>query len=143
MTSTMRRTDASKAAKWKTALASCLGVLLIGALLQGAGWLKGDALVFPGVGEILRAFVRLLFTGHTWALIGGTLWRLLLSMAVSVLIGLLLGLAEGLSGFFRSLLRPLMTLLRSIPMIVLIVILMVLMPYPRIPARVAGGSNRN
>ena len=109
------------------------GVLLIGLLVQAAGWLKGDALVFPGVAEILRAFFRLLGSGHTWNLIGTTLRHLLLSIAVSVVVGLGIGLAEGLNDFIRFLLRPLMTLLRSIPVLVLIVVLMVLMPYSRVP----------
>lgn len=114
-------------------LAFCGGILLIGALVQLAGSLKGDPLVFPGVGEILRAFFRLLGSGRTWAQIGTTLRHLALSLALSTAAGLLLGLAEGLCGFVRTLLRPTMILLRSLPMIVLIVILMVLMPYPRIP----------
>ena len=119
--------------KKREPLAFCLGILLIGALVQAAGWLKGDALVFPGVDVILEAFFRLLGTGHTWALIGTTLGHLLLSMAVSSVTGVLIGMAEGMSDFVRALFRPLMNLLRSLPMIVLIVILMVLMPYPRVP----------
>ena len=119
--------------KKREPLAFCLGILLIGALIQTAGWLKGDALVFPGVDVILEAFIRLLGTGHTWVLIGTTLWHLLLSMAMSSVTGVLIGMEEGLSDFVRALLRPMMNLLRSLPMIVLIVILMVLMPYPRVP----------
>ena len=117
----------------REALAFCLGILLIGALIQLAGRMKGDALVFPGVDVILRAFFRLLFDGHTWALAATSLRHLLLSMALSSVIGLALGLAAGMSDFARALLRPLMNLLRSIPMIVLVVIIMVLMPYPRVP----------
>ena len=135
MTSTMRNNDEKNrgSRKKREPLAFCLGLLLIGALIQAAGWLKGDALVFPGVDVILEAFFRLAGTGHTWVLIGTTLGHLLLSMAVSSVIGVLIGMAEGLSDFVRALFRPLMNLLRSLPMIVLIVFLMVLMPYPRVP----------
>jgi len=114
-------------------LAFCMGILLIGALIQAAGWLKGDRLVFPGVGEILRAFFRLLGAPKTWMQIGTTLCHLLQSLAVSTLVGTALGLTEGASDFIRDLLRPLMTLLRSIPMIVLVVIIMVLMKYRYVP----------
>ena len=114
-------------------LAFFLGILLIGALVQAAGWAKGDGLVFPGVDVILKAFFRLLFTGRTWRLVATSLRHLLASMAVSSVLGLALGLGEGMSDFVRALLRPLMNLLRSIPMIVLVVIIMVLMPYPRVP----------
>ena len=57
-------------------LAFCLGILLVGALIQAAGWLKGDRLVFPDVGEILAAFVRLLSSGKVWKQIGTTLLHL-------------------------------------------------------------------
>ena len=33
--------------------AAVLGILLLGMLIQAASWMKGDALVFPGVPRIL------------------------------------------------------------------------------------------
>ena len=114
-------------------LAFCLGILLVGALIQAAGWLKGDRLVFPDVGEILAAFVRLLGTGKVWKQIGTTLLHLVEALAVSSVAGTALGLVQGRSPFIRTLLRPLMILLRSIPMIVMTVIVMVLTKYERVP----------
>ena len=114
-------------------LAFCLGILLIALLIQAAGWLKGDTLVFPPVGEILRAFFRLLGKAETWRMIGTTLRHLLLSMAVSVTLGTALGLLQGRSPFLRGMLRPLMAFLRSLPMLVLVIIVMVLTPYRRVP----------
>lgn len=114
-------------------MAFCLGILLVGALIQAAGWLKGDRLVFPGVGEILQAFVRLLGVGKTWRQIGVTLLHLVEALAASAVIGTALGIAQGRSPFVRTLLRPLMILLRSIPMIVMTVIIMVLTKYERVP----------
>lgn len=114
-------------------ITTMLGILLIGALLQAAGWLKGDALVFPGVGEILRAFFRLLGDGKTYLLIWTTIRHLIEAVALSSLIGIAIGLPEGLSGFAHDLLAPLMTLLRSIPMVVLVVVIMVLTKYERVP----------
>ena len=111
----------------------CLGILLIAFLLQIAGWLKGDRLVFPGTLDILRAFFRLLGEGRTWLVIRTTLFHLLEAVAVSTLIGLAIGTAEGISPFIRTLLKPLMILLRSIPMIILVVIIMVLFRYDRVP----------
>jgi NitT/TauT family transport system permease protein len=119
--------------KRNSTLAFCLGILLVGVLIQAAGWLKGDRLVFPGVGEILAAFVRLLGTGKVWKQIGTTLLHLAEALLVSSVTGIALGLAQGRSPFFRTLLRPLMTLLRSIPMIVMTVIIMVLTKYDRVP----------
>ena len=119
--------------KIKDMLTFCLGILLIGVVLQAAGTLKGDALVFPGVDEILRAFVRLITTGKTYALIWTTMKHLIVSLAVSTGIGVLIGLAMGMLPCVRKLLTPLMIMLRSMPMIILIVIIMVITKYERVP----------
>ena len=119
--------------KAKETLAFILGIILIGCLIQAAGWIKNDRLVFPSVTEILRAFFRLIRTPHTYTLIWVSLKHLIAAMAVSTLIGLLIGLAEGFSDFFRTLFKPLMIMLRSIPMVVLVVIIMVITKYDRVP----------
>ena len=114
-------------------VAFCLGILLTGALVQLAGSLRGDRLVFPGVGQILSVFVRLLGEGSTWLRIGVTLLHLAEALALSALLGLLIGLAEGFSPFIRNLLKPLMITLRSLPMIVLVILIMVLAHYSAVP----------
>ena len=119
--------------KIRDTLAFCLGIVLIGVLLQAAGALKGDDLIFPGVDEILRAFFRLITTGKTYVLIWTTVKHLAVSMAISTAAGIALGMAQGMIPFVRRLLAPLMTLLRSMPMIVLIVIVMVLARYDKVP----------
>ena len=119
--------------KTKDSLAFCLGIVLIGAVLQAASAMKGDALVFPGVGEILRAFVRLMGQGKTYALIWTTMKHLIVSMAISTGLGIILGLMQGMIPFVRSLMKPLMILLRSMPMVILIVIIMVVTDYSRVP----------
>ncbi len=119
--------------KLRDTLSFCGGILLLGLLVQGAGVLKGDALVFPGVDEILVAFFRLLGTGKTYALLWTTLKHLILSMAVSTVLGVALGLMMGLAPLIRRLLQPTMILLRSIPMVILIVIIMVVTDYARVP----------
>jgi len=119
--------------KFKDTGTFCLGIVLIGVVIQAAGSLKGDALVFPGVDEILRAFVRLLTTPKTYLLIWTTMKHLIASMAVSTVIGVGLGVAMGMLPFLRRLLQPLMILLRSLPMVILIVITMVLADYDLVP----------
>ena len=119
--------------KIRDTLAFCLGILLVAGLIQAAGWLKGDRLVFPDVGEILRAFVRMLGEEKTWRQIGVTLLHLAEALAASGVIGTALGIAQGRNAFVRSLLKPLMILLRSVPMIVMTVIIMVLTKYDRVP----------
>ena len=119
--------------KAREALTLCLGIILIGCLIQAAGWVKHDRLVFPDVIDILRAFFRLLGQRETYRKIGVTLLHLLQAMAVSTAVGVTVGVVEGLSDFIRTLLRPLMTLLRSIPMIVMVVVIMVLTKFDRVP----------
>ena len=119
--------------KNKQAFAFVLGIILIGCLIQAAGWIKNDRLVFPDFTEILRAFFRLLVTPKTWLLIHTTLRHLLTAMAISTVIGLAIGLLEGYNDFIRMMFRPLMVMLRSIPMLVLVVIIMVLTSYDKVP----------
>lgn len=114
-------------------LAFCLGLVLIAALLQAAGAMKGNRLVFPGVDEILRAFLRLITTGQTYRMIWTTMQHLIVSVAVSTGIGIALGLLQGMNRFIRKLFTPLMIMLRSMPMIVMIVIVMVLVKYDKVP----------
>ena len=106
-------------------LTLCLGIVLIGVVVQGAGALKGNALVFPGVDEILRAFFRLITAEKTYALIWTTMKHLIVSMATSTVIGVALGVMMGMIPFLRRLLQPMMILLRSFPMVILIIIIMV------------------
>ena len=114
-------------------LSFCLGIILIGCLVQAAGWMKNDRLVFPDVPDILRAFFRLLGNPETYRKIWVTLCHLVEALALSTVIGVTVGMFEGLSPFMRNLLKPLMIFLRSIPMIVLVVIIMVLTRYERVP----------
>ena len=114
-------------------LAFCLGILLVGLLVQLAGSLRGDRLIFPGVGQILAVFFRLLGEAGTWQKILVTLLHLAEALALSALLGLLLGLAEGFSPFVRNLLKPHMITLRSLPMIVLVILIMVLAHYSMVP----------
>jgi len=120
----------------KEALASGLGILLIGALIQTASLLKGDSLVFPGVPQILSAFFRLIRTPETWVKIGVTLGHLAEAVAISTVTGILLGLLQGMNDWIRGLLKPVMIFLRSIPMIVLSVIVMVTIRYRHVPVAV-------
>ena len=132
----MKNTDNRK--KIKEITAYCLGLLLMGMLIQAASRMKGDALVFPGVPRILSAFFRLISTEKTWLQIGVTLGHLVQTLAVSTAAGILLGLLQGLNGFVYRMLRPLTAFLRAIPMIVLTVIIMVMTSYGRVP--VTAGS---
>lgn len=124
--------------KSREGIAFLLGIALILILIETGSALKGERLVFPGTGEIGRAFIRLITSGSTWTRIGTTLLHIIEALALSVLIGTGLGIAEGLVPFLHALLNPLMALLRSLPMILLVIIIMVVAPYSMVPVITAG-----
>jgi len=119
--------------KAKNTFIFCLGIILIGVLIQILGKVKDDSLVFPGIFVILKAFFRLLARPRTYHLIFTTLSHVFVSLIISTVLGISIGMLEGFSSFFKKLLKPLMTMLRSIPMIVLVVIIMVLTEYKHVP----------
>ncbi len=114
-------------------LGTAIGIVLIAVLIQCGGALKRERLVFPDVISILRAFVRLLQTPATYAMILTSFAHLLAALAIAVVIGSAVGIAEGFSEMTERILRPLMVLIRAVPMIVLIIIVMVLVDYRRVP----------
>lgn len=114
-------------------LVSFLGIIFIGCLIQAAGWIKGDSLVFPSVPDILKATIRLLQDNQTYSRILVTFKNLAVSLLISSIIGISIGVGEGKSLFFRAFLRPLETFLRSIPMIVMVVVIMVITKYEYVP----------
>ena len=71
-----------------------LGIILTGCLIQAAGWIKNDRLVFPDVREIFLAFVRLLGKRETYVQILTALIHLAEVMAVSSAAGLVIGVAN-------------------------------------------------
>ncbi len=117
----------------KETVSFMLGILLLGFLIQLAGSLKGDRLVFPGVPEILKAFFVLLGKPETYRLILTSMKHLIQALLIASLIGIFVGISEGYSDLVRSLFKPFMIFLRSIPMIVMVVIIMVLTKYTRVP----------
>ncbi len=114
-------------------LATAIGVVLIGALIQAAGALKQERLVFPDALTILRAFFHLLTEPATYRMMGTTLLHLVEALGIAVLIGIPLGLLQGLNRVARHMLKPLVSFIRAIPMIVLIIMVMVLSDYPKVP----------
>ena len=115
-----------------------IGVILIGALIQCAGALKQERLVFPDTLTILRAFFRLLGEPATYRMMGTTVTHLVQALLIAALVGVPLGVAEGFSPFVRRLFRPLISFIRAIPMIVLIIMIMVLSEYRFVPVIAAA-----
>ena len=120
------------------ALATVIGIILIGALIQCAGALKHERLVFPDTLTILRAFFRLLGKADTYRMMGTTVLHLAEALLIASLIGVPLGIAEGVSPFARRLFQPMVSFIRAIPMIVLIIMIMVLSEYRFVPVIAAA-----
>lgn len=118
-------------------IAFCLGLILIGILLQAGGMLRGNRVVFPGLPEIGQALFHLLGTSSTYQKIGITLLHVIEALFISAGIGIIAGLAEGISEWIHSFFRPLMILIRSIPMIVLVILIMSIQNYRSVPVTAA------
>ncbi len=113
--------------------AFCLGIVLILALIQAGGALRGNRIVFPDVREIGRSLIRLLGEAKTYGLIATTMLHLLEALGLSVAIGLVTGVTGSFSKRFRSLTAPFMILIRSLPMIVLVILIMTMISYDLVP----------
>ena len=127
-----------KRKKGESLTAFCLGIVMIGAILQAGGLVKGNRIVFPGLPEIGQAFFRLLFDEATWQKIGVTMQHVAEALVISAIIGIMTGLSEGISGWIHSFFRPFMILIRSIPMIVLVIVIMSMISYRAVPVTAAS-----
>ncbi len=127
----MNSTTRSK--KFLDTICFALGIVLIALIIQLMQWAKGDTVVFPGCGDIIRALISLLSAGSTYEHLSRTMIDFLIGVSIGGVLGLLLGFFGGLSKVFRALIKPLMITLRSLPTIVLIVILMVIAKYVHVP----------
>ena len=82
--------------------------------------------LFPSPFVVIPHFVSLLGVGDTYASIGGTLLRLLISLAISLLAGLSFGVLGGVFERFRIFFKPFIVVLKTIPTAAVIFILLVL-----------------
>ncbi len=82
--------------------------------------------LFPGPERVIPELFRVLGEGRTWAAIGGTILRLIISISVGMVFGLLLGVTAGLNSAFKAFIRPFITIFRTIPTAAVIYILIVL-----------------
>ncbi|RJX26983.1 MAG: ABC transporter permease subunit [Acholeplasma sp.] len=90
-------------------------------------------LVLPSPMTVGEAFLKMLIKTETWLILGRTLFRLLLAIALSGCLGILLGSLAGLSPKFSWIIRPYVSIFRTIPVISIIVILLILIGYTLTP----------
>ena len=114
-------------------LAFCIGIILIGVLIQVIRLIKNDSALFPNVIDVLNCFSKLLGDSHTYLYIGNTLSQLLISIIISSFFGIALGALAGFNRIAEKVLKPFMILLRSLPMIILIVIIWIILNKDIVP----------
>lgn len=119
--------------KYQRIISFVSGFIVLAVLVQLAGSQRGNRIVFPELGEICKAFFRLLREEKTYIAIGVTFLHFAEVLVVSLLIGIIIGIAEGVSDNLRVGLIPFMVMIRSIPMIVLVILIMTVLPYPLVP----------
>ncbi len=83
--------------------------------------------LFPGPEIVFPQFTSYLGKSDTYSAIGGTLLRLLISIALGFLFGMLLGIFGGLNESFRSFMKPFITVFRTIPTAAVVFIIIALL----------------
>lgn len=86
-----------------------------------------NSTLFPGPQVVVPEFVAHLGKGDTYLAIGGTLIRLLISIALGFFFGILLGIFGGLSVGFRAFMRPFIIVFRTIPTAAVVFIIVALL----------------
>ena len=99
-----------------------LGVFLVWEIIS----LSLHTTLFPGLEVIFPRFFYLFTQQLTYEAIGGTVLRLLISIAISLLVGFLFGVLGGVFERFRVFFRPFVTFLRTVPTAMIIFLLIVL-----------------
>jgi len=90
-------------------------------------------LLVPSIGSVFDAFIRILTHLDSIQVIGFTLLRLFLSIALSGILGISIGILAGLNHKLSLFIRPYVTILRTIPVISIVVILLIIFGYTYTP----------
>ena len=99
-----------------------LGVFLVWYLIS----LILNTTLFPSPIVVIPEFARLFILIDTYAQIGGTLLRLVISLAISLLVGTAFGVLGGVFERFRAFFKPFVTVFKTIPTAAVVFILIVL-----------------
>ncbi len=105
-------------------LSSIMTILMIWLI---AFYAVDHALILPSPLDVIKASMRLVTGGSSFAIMGLSLVRLILAVFISSISGLLLGVIAGLSSSVSSFMKPYITMLRTIPVISIVVILLILL----------------
>ncbi len=110
----------------------------ISVVLLIIGWsiasvIENNPIVFPFPTLVVESITSLLSTFSTYVVIGTTLMRLLLTLAVSSLLGITIGLIAGINRIYQALMQPVVTILRTVPIVTIIVLFWISIGYQNAP----------
>lgn len=111
-------------------LSSLLSLLLLWLILFYA---VDHSLILPSPLDVLLTLVRLAGERGSIAIVGFSLLRLIISVALSAILGILLGSFAGLSKKASWVMHPYITVLRTIPVISIVVIVLILVGFSLTP----------
>ncbi|HAX02365.1 MAG: hypothetical protein A2Y45_03625 [Tenericutes bacterium GWC2_34_14] len=116
--------------KYKYRLLSWLTLLMLWIILF---FVIDHRLILPSPIDVLLALGRLAGEGSSFAIMGLTLIRLLISVLASAFLGIALGLISGIKKKASEWIHPYITLFRTIPILSIIVILIIILGYQVAP----------
>jgi NitT/TauT family transport system permease protein len=90
-------------------------------------------LLVPSIGSVFTALIGILTHLDSIEVIGFTLLRLFLSIALSGVLGISIGILAGLNQKLSLFIKPYVTILRTIPVISIVVILLIIFGYAYTP----------
>lgn len=93
----------------------------------------GQDILIAAPAQVAARMVRWMSQRTYWAIIGGTLGRILLGFGAALAVGVLLAAATAASTAMRMLLSPLIRVMRAVPVASFIILVLVWVPTPRVP----------
>ncbi|QVK21007.1 ABC transporter permease subunit [Mycoplasmatota bacterium] len=94
---------------------------------------KDNAIVLPMPTVVFGSVVELLSDAETHFIIGMTLYRLFISLAIAGILGIFLGIIGGIYKCVSTFMKPIVTVLRTLPVVSIILIVLIWTGYEKAP----------
>lgn len=115
-----------KRKSWVSFLYSTGSVITLFLLWQIYSIQVNNPTLMPMPLDVIERFFALIFEAETYNVVGHSLFRLLVSLALSVILGTGLGLLSGMKYQFEAIMTPIVISLRTLPVLSIIVVVLIM-----------------